>query len=508
MNLNSQQVKPKTTTGRSGELGRYLKAEEPAYKAGRRAGMSVSEEPEATSIEEEVSRPPRHARHEVRGNMTPPSFVIFQTVAICRDRVGLMTGNRFDDERIIIPSDQEVQSLSGRSWLRRFLEFVLFFLLGPAVGSALAGLLMLASEASASGPPNATLFEPLALVLGVASALVTWIAVGVAYMRHHVAVARALAEVFVVVVLPIWGLLINLSLPDCDACGGTNRPLVVPDVYTLYALYGASALAYLVSRRRSERLRPLGEAVLCAFLMAGVALCIVLAVHFSGPPLMGLVFAPIGLPLVAPWVVGALFAVDLVRRLRKRGLEVKPPDREITAGLTVGLTVVIFGLWSVIHRLLFDHGPLHTFTGACGHDWILATRMPPSQDCHYLCTVAARGHPWLVRPERLGQRRGRPILVNRQLALANAFEDLLRERWPRFARLCRRLYDRLGWPLSRHIAHPLASDAIYLLMKPAEWLFALTLLLVDHGDPEARIGRMYRPDREGWGNPQISVRVR
>ena len=30
-------------------------------------------------------------------------------------------------------------------------------------------------------------------------------------------------------------------------------------------------------------------------------------------------------------------------------------------------------------------------------------------------------------------------------------------------------------------------------MKPAEWLFATCLYLLDPGDPEARIDRMYRP---------------
>jgi hypothetical protein len=29
-------------------------------------------------------------------------------------------------------------------------------------------------------------------------------------------------------------------------------------------------------------------------------------------------------------------------------------------------------------------------------------------------------------------------------------------------------------------------------MKPAEWLFSLTLLLLDPREPEDRIGRMYR----------------
>jgi hypothetical protein len=118
-------------------------------------------------------------------------------------------------------------------------------------------------------------------------------------------------------------------------------------------------------------------------------------------------------------------------------------------------------------------------TGSCGGQ-------------HYLCTVAAHGHPWLVRPERWGMRGGRPILVNRQLAVANAFEDLLHARWPRFGRRCRQLYDRCALPISRHVRHPLLCDAVYLLMKPCELGFGLVLLLLDPGDPEVRIQQMYR----------------
>ncbi len=92
----------------------------------------------------------------------------------------------------------------------------------------------------------------------------------------------------------------------------------------------------------------------------------------------------------------------------------------------------------------------------------------------------------------MGVRNGQPIVVNRQLAVANAFEDLLHTRWPRFGRLARRTYDRLGLPVSRYIRASWMSDAVYLAMKPAEWIFYAVLLLLDPGDPEARIDRMYR----------------
>jgi hypothetical protein len=113
-------------------------------------------------------------------------------------------------------------------------------------------------------------------------------------------------------------------------------------------------------------------------------------------------------------------------------------------------------------------------------------------DCHYLCTVAARGTPSLVRPERWGQRHGRPILVNRQLAVANAFEDLLHTRWPRVGHLARQVYDLVGLPVSRYITRPWMANAVFVAMKPFEWAFYATLLVLDRDDPESRIDRMYR----------------
>ncbi len=83
--------------------------------------------------------------------------------------------------------------------------------------------------------------------------------------------------------------------------------------------------------------------------------------------------------------------------------------------------------------------------------------------------------------------------MNRQLAVANAFEDLLHARWPRFGAFARRAYDRLGLPVSRWICTRWMADLVYLAMKPAEWAFYLVLVLVDRECPEARIDRMYRP---------------
>lgn len=109
---------------------------------------------------------------------------------------------------------------------------------------------------------------------------------------------------------------------------------------------------------------------------------------------------------------------------------------------------------------------------------------------HYLCTVAAGGHRKLVRPERMGMRNGTAIVVNRQLAIANAFEELLQQKLPRFHRCVRRFYDYHGYPISKHITTPLWADVVYVLMKPLEWLFLAVLYTFD-AHPEQRVAMQY-----------------
>ena len=61
-------------------------------------------------------------------------------------------------------------------------------------------------------------------------------------------------------------------------------------------------------------------------------------------------------------------------------------------------------------------------------DWAFSQKIPPQNliiDEHYLCTVAAGGHENVVKPQRMGVRHGHPVVVNRQLCIANAFEQVL-----------------------------------------------------------------------------------
>lgn len=113
-----------------------------------------------------------------------------------------------------------------------------------------------------------------------------------------------------------------------------------------------------------------------------------------------------------------------------------------------------------------------------------------SGDGHYLCTVSARGHKNIVKPVRAGIRHGNKIVVNRQLLIANAFENILEEYTPKFHKAIRYIYDKYGYPLSKNINTKLSADLVYILMKPLECVFLFVLYLVD-SKPENRINIQY-----------------
>lgn len=148
--------------------------------------------------------------------------------------------------------------------------------------------------------------------------------------------------------------------------------------------------------------------------------------------------------------------------------------------------------------VLFGQAPdsvIRAWTETSG--WNLSRRVAPQNvyyDEHYLCTVAAGGHRKVVKPLRLGIRHGHEVIVNRQLCVANAFEQVLEERTPRFHRALRNFYDKYGFPVARCIRSPYVADLIYYLMKPLEWFFLAVLYLTDVR-PEDRIAVQYMGDR-------------
>ncbi len=128
-------------------------------------------------------------------------------------------------------------------------------------------------------------------------------------------------------------------------------------------------------------------------------------------------------------------------------------------------------------------------------DWSLSQRVAPQNimyDEHYLCTVAAGGHKKVVKPLRLGVRHGHEVIVNRQLCIANAFEQIMEEKIPKVHRFIRNLYDTYGFPIARMIKSQYIADLIYFIMKPLEWFFLIVIYFCD-SKPENRIAVQYLP---------------
>lgn len=157
------------------------------------------------------------------------------------------------------------------------------------------------------------------------------------------------------------------------------------------------------------------------------------------------------------------------------------------------MTVPLLGIVIVI-LALFGQAPdaaIKAYTETA--DYTFSTKIPPQNifyDEHYLCTVAAGGHKKVVKPLRMGKRHGHDVVVNRQLLIANAFEQVLEERTPRFHRAVRHFYDTYGFPVAKLIKTKTAADIVWFLMKPLEWIFLFVLYLADV-NPEDRIASQY-----------------
>lgn len=148
----------------------------------------------------------------------------------------------------------------------------------------------------------------------------------------------------------------------------------------------------------------------------------------------------------------------------------------------------------IVVLLLFGQAPDSAIKGFTEtSDFIFSTRIAPQNlyyDEHYLCTVAAGGDRKIVKPLRRGIRHGHEVIVNRQLCIANAFEQELEIHSPKFHRVVRNFYDKYGFPIAKLIKKKWVADIVYFIMKPLEWLFVVVIYLTEI-HPEDRIAMQY-----------------
>lgn len=271
-------------------------------------------------------------------------------------------------------------------------------------------------------------------------------------------------------------------------------------VFTVAAL--ASLLTLWV---REKQLPPLLFLLINSCLLIGVALSVIfmIQVSFNSESNDTMLFFLMPVMFLIIWVV-VIFRIVISDGHDAASRTYKHPAIRLLNNLmtnsylwpvwAVLLTIPVF-LIIVLILMVFgqdSHAVTKAFTETS--TWYMSQKEHPPYlnppEGHYLCTVAACGSPELVKPLRMGRRHGYPIIVNRQLQVANAFEQVIQESLPRFHRLIRHFYDRYGYPLSQKIETPNASNLVYLLMKPLEYLFILFLYLTCV-HPEARIAKQY-----------------
>ena len=173
----------------------------------------------------------------------------------------------------------------------------------------------------------------------------------------------------------------------------------------------------------------------------------------------------------------------------------KEAVQKIPILLLLTLPILIF---LMLFLLLFGQKPdsfIRAFTDTYFRSFSQLSHDCDNVDCgnHFLCSVAANGHQSVVKPHRLGERGGKPIICNRQLLISNAFEELIQEKLPKTHRFIRKNYNKVGNFVHRYYGifnNKFVADAIYFMMKPLEYFFVLTLYTFDT-KPENRIAKQY-----------------
>ena len=263
--------------------------------------------------------------------------------------------------------------------------------------------------------------------------------------------------------------------------------------------------AYFYSSYRTKIGTPIIEVVVNALLIIGIVLNIFIAIQTKDALLAIGGNMPIILLALLVLVKNQRVFIDHIQpteskaknKLERLAWKVLYLNPSLKFPIIFILCLPILIIFTTI-LLLFGQAPdsmIKAFTDTYKHGFSQWDYKCDNVVCggHYLCSVAANGHPKIVKPVRIGIRNGNNIICNRQLLIANAFEDLIQETLPLFHKIIRRQYDKVGNFIRRYYGifnNKFVSDFIYILMKPAELFFLLTLYTFDKR-PENRIAKQY-----------------
>lgn len=294
----------------------------------------------------------------------------------------------------------------------------------------------------------------------------------------------------------------NVATDLVDEC---YSPFSDKHIVTLLFYFSVFIISMLLVWTKNNSLPPLTLTLSLIFiLIGGIISCSILfqvSVHEiedSGGILF--IFVPIFNILIGSWLVFGVILQEVnetvVRTYSNKYLSLINNFLQERSRKPIWIIVLLLPVFFVCTILLILFGQdansiIKVFTDTT--TWKFSQQShPPILDHtgHYLCTVAAKGNPKIVKPLRFGLRGGNKIIVNRQLLVANAFEELIQDISPKLHFVIRKNYDKYGYNISRKINTIQLSNLTYILMKPLEWIFLICLYLFCN-KPEQKINRQY-----------------
>jgi len=308
-------------------------------------------------------------------------------------------------------------------------------------------------------------------------------------------------EIAAFIILPY----LYVSQDNKNDCCGDSAVFSPQHQLTIWIIVILCLSAYFYSIYRKQIATPVLEVLVNSFLLLGIVLNIFIAIHTDS-----ILLAIAGnLPIILLTILALaknqkafieqseLTNLIPKNRFEKIALSVLRLQPILKFPILFILCLPLLVIMTTI-LLLFGQKPdslIRAFTDTYKHGFSEWDYQCDNVSCggHYLCSVAANGHPQIVRPNRRGIRNGQPIICNRQLLIANAFEDLIQEELPLLHKFIRGQYNKVGNLIHRYYTifnNKFISDCIYLLMKPLEWLFLVILYSFDR-KPENRIAKQY-----------------
>lgn len=310
-----------------------------------------------------------------------------------------------------------------------------------------------------------------------------------------------LAEIGAFLILPY----LYVSLDTKNDCCGDSAAFSPEHQPTIWVIVLLGIIAYFFSSYRKLIATPVLEILINSFLIIGIVLNIFIAIHTKNS-----FFALGGNLSIILLAILALVKNQKSFIEQSQELENSPKSKlESIAWQILKLKPIVkfpiifilcLPILVIITAILLLVGQkpdsiIRAFTDTYKHGFSQWDYKCDNVQCggHYLCSVAANGHSKIVNPQRRGIRNGHNIICNRQLLISNAFEDLIQDKLPFLHKLIRRHYNKVGNVIHRYyniFNNKFVSDFIYILMKPLEWFFLLTLYTLDR-KPENRIAKQY-----------------